>query len=120
MTDGRDPSSLVDVETDVPLVGEPRLTRVQPHPHPDRATRECQLRISGRSNRIRCTAERDEEGVTLGVNLGAVVRRERLPQQSPMLVESVCVCVSQLVQKLRRPLDVREEKRDDSGRKRRK
>ena len=35
-----------------------------------------------------------------------------------MLVESVRVCVSQFVQKLRRPLDVREEKRDDSGRKR--
>jgi hypothetical protein len=115
--DGRDPGSLVDVKADVSLVGEARLTRVKPHPHLDRAARKRDLRRSGCSDRIRCTAERDEEGVTLGIHLGAVVRRERLPQQSTMLVESACIRVSQLVQELRRTLDVREEKRHHAGRK---
>ncbi len=118
VTDGRDPGSLVDGEADVPLVGEPGLARVEPHPHPDRAARKRQLRSSSRSHRIRCTAKRDKEGVALGVHLGAVVRGKRLPEQSPVLVERVGVRVPQLVQKLRRPLDVREEKRDDAGRKR--
>ena len=63
MADGRDPGSLVDVEADVPLVGQLRLARVQSHAHPDRAARKCPLRIGGRSNRIRNTPERDEEGV---------------------------------------------------------
>ena len=118
VTDGRDPGSLVDVEADVPLVGEPGLARVQPHPHPDRATRERQLRVYGCSDSLRCTAKCDKEGVALRVHLGAVVRGKRPPEQSPVLVERVGVRVPQLVQKLRRPLDVREEKRDDSGRKR--
>ncbi len=118
VTDGRDPSSLVDVEADVPLVGEPGLARVQPHPHPDRAARKCQLRVNGCSDSIRCTAKCDEEGVALRVHLGAVVRGKRLSEQSPVLVERVGVRVPQLVQKLRRPLDIREEERDDTGRKR--
>ena len=62
VTDGRDPSSLVDVEADVPLVGKPGLARVQPHPHPDRATRERQLRVYGCSDSLRCTAKCDKEG----------------------------------------------------------
>ena len=74
--------------------------------------------VSGCRDRIRCTAECDEESVPLGIHLGAVVRRERLPQQSPMLVESVRVGVSKLVQQFRRSLDVREEEGDDAGRKR--
>jgi hypothetical protein len=118
VTDGRNPGSLVDVEADIPFVGQPGLARVQPHPHPDRAARKGHLRISGCTNRIGCTGECDEEGVALGVNLGAVVRRERLPQQAPMLVESACIRVSQVMQKLRRALDVREEKRHDAGRER--
>ena len=74
VTDGRDPSSFVDVEADVPLVGEPGLARVQPHTHPDGAARKRPLRINGCSDSIRCTAKCDEEGVALCVHLGAVVR----------------------------------------------
>ena len=74
--------------------------------------------MSGCSDRIRCAAERDEEGVALGVHLDAFVRGERLPEQSPMLVERIRVRVPKLVQELRRPFDVREEKGHDAGRKR--
>ena len=73
VADGGDARTLVDVEADVPLLGQARLTRVQPHAHTDRATRKCPLRISGRSDRIRCAAERDEKGVPLGVHLDAFV-----------------------------------------------
>ena len=117
VTDGRDPGSLVDVEADVPLVGEPGLARVQPHPHPDRAARKRPLRIYGCSDSIRCTAKCDKEGVALCVHLGAVVRGKRPPKQSPMLLERVRVRIPQFVQKLRRPLDIREEEGDDTARK---
>ena len=110
--------SLVDVEAHVPLLGHARLTCVQPHSHTDRAARQCQLRISGRSDPIRRAAERDEKGVALGVHFDALVSSERLPEQSPMLLQRIGIGVSEFVQKLRRPFDVREEKGDDAGRKR--
>jgi len=49
--------------------------------------------VSGCSDRIRYAAERDEEGVALGVHLDAFVRGERLPEQSPMLMERIRVRV---------------------------
>ena len=65
--DGGDARSLVDVEAHVALLGHARLTRVHAHSHTDRATRECQLRVSGCSDRIRRAAERDErEGQPTG------------------------------------------------------
>jgi hypothetical protein len=67
---------------------------------------------------MRRAAEGDEEGVSLRVHLGALVRGERSPEESPVLMERVRIGVSQLVQKLRRPLDVREKKGDDACRKR--
>jgi hypothetical protein len=54
----------------------------------------------------------------LGVHLDALVSGERLPEQSPMLVERIRVSVPEFVQKLRRAFDVREEEGHDAGRKR--
>ena len=54
----------------------------------------------------------------MGIHFDALVSGERLPEQSPMLVQRVRVGVSEFVQKLRRPFDVREEKGHDAGRKR--
>jgi hypothetical protein len=77
MADRRDPCTLVDIEADIPLLGQPRLTRMQTHPHPDRAARERALSFLGSPYRIRSTTEGDEERVTLRIDLDAIVRRER-------------------------------------------
>ena len=116
--DRSDPRSAVHVEPHVALVVDERLTRVQPHPHADRSGSQRVLSRSGGRERVGRSCERDEEGVALRVDLDAVVRDERSPQCTPVLAERVGVVGAELMQKLRRPLDVGEEKGDGAGGKR--
>ncbi len=61
--------------------------------------------------------ERDEEGVALRVDLDAVVRSERVPQDSPVLRKRFRVRIRpERVEQARRALDVREEEGDGAGR----
>ena len=62
------------------------------------------------------TAERDEEGVALRVDLLAARALERLPQEPAMSREHVAVGVAQLAEEDRRALDVRKQERDGSAR----
>jgi hypothetical protein len=61
--------------------------------------------------RVVCRPKDEEEGVTLGVDFGAAVPRERLPQGAAVVGQQVDVTVSELAQEPRRSLDVGEEKR---------
>jgi hypothetical protein len=47
---GGDARALMYVEADVPLLGQPRLPRVQPHPHTYRPDGECTLAVRGGGN----------------------------------------------------------------------
>jgi hypothetical protein len=68
--------------------------------------RERPLRADRSGHCVARPCERDEEGVTLGVDLAAVVLVERRPQQAPMLGEHLGVAAAQPRQQPCRPLDV--------------
>ena len=116
MADGGDARALVHVEADVSLLGQPRLARVQPHPHADRPIGQAALAVRGSGDRVRRAGERDEERVTLRVDLDALVVRTRRADDPPMLVQRLPVPVAELVQQPRRALDVREQQRHHSAR----
>jgi hypothetical protein len=94
VADGRDAGAFVHVETDIALLGQPRLTRVQAHAHSDGSVVEGALAILGRSDRVGCAAEGDEERVTLSVDLDAVVRGEGGTEAPPMLAQGISVTVA--------------------------
>jgi len=73
------------------------------------------LRRDGGVDRVPGPREREEERVALGVDLGAAGRAERLADEAAMVArERPERLVAQLLQELRRPLDVRERERDRS------
>jgi hypothetical protein len=108
----RDPRAEVNVLADVALGCEMRSPGVQTHTHADRPAHERHLRRGcGRDRGLR-RRKRDEERITLGVDLHAASRRECIAQQTPVLAQQLGVAVwAQLLQQLRRALDVREEQR---------
>jgi class 3 adenylate cyclase len=112
VTDRCDARALVDVEADVSLRGQPRLTRVEPHPHPDRAACQRALSILGGCDGIRRPTEGGEERVTLGIHLDPVVRGEGGAQNAAMLVQGPGVALAELLEQPRRALHVGEEQRD--------
>ncbi len=74
--------------------------------------------LLGRGDRLARVRERVEERVALGVDLDAVVSRERLAEEPAVLGERLRERLGpELVEKLRRPLDVGEQEGDDPGRK---
>jgi hypothetical protein len=68
------------------------------------------LRLDCGTHRVLGTPESDEKGVTLSVNLDAAVSGERFAEHALMLRENLGIPVAQLLEELRRPLDVREQK----------
>jgi hypothetical protein len=87
---------------------------VQSHAHPDGAICEGALAVLGRSDRIGCAAEGDEERVTLGIDLDAVVRGEGGTEASAMLVQGISVTVAESLQQTSGALHVREKQGDDT------
>src|SRR5262245_13018559 len=106
----------MDIQADVALIGDLRLARVHPDADADRPRSEPALDLRRRSDRIGSAGEGGEERVALGVDLHAVVVRERRSEHVAVLAERVRVGVSQLVEQARRPLDVAEEEGDRPGR----
>ena len=113
-----DPGSAMDVDADVALVGEERRPRVQTDAHTHRAGRECLGQLGGGSEGSGRRRERDEERVALGIDLHSIVTGTCLADDLPVCGECLGIGLcSQLVQELRRPLDVGEEEGDSAGRK---
>ena len=119
-----DPRRLVHADADVQLLTDLRLARVQPHPDEElhtvgpRVGCEVALRIHRSRDRVLRAPERDEEGVSLRVDLVAAMRRERLAQDSLVLLEHVPVLAADPLQERGRPLDIGEEERDGAARER--
>jgi hypothetical protein len=106
----------VNVHPDVALRSPQRLTRVDPHANPNQSSRKLSLSIRGRGDRVARASERDEERVTLRVDLDAPVLDESLPKNDSVSVESIGVISAELVKELGRALDVGEEEGDGAGR----
>ena len=114
----RDPSSAVDVVSDVALVGDERRPGVEAHADVDRAGRQrlgeccCCSESTGRRG------EGEEEGISLGVDLDPALCRARLPDDAAVLGERFGVRFgAELVEEPRRALDVGEEECDRASRK---
>ena len=116
MPDGGDTRTLVHVEADVTLVRQPRLARVQPHAHANRPACKCALGVRSSGDRVRRAGERDEERITLRVDLDALVSGERRAESPPMLVQRLPVVDAELMQQPRRALHVREQQSHNTGR----
>jgi len=118
MACGADPRRPVHVDADIPLLVQMRGARVDADAHPDRPGGQ-PLEHAGRSPECaRCGRKGDEEGVPLRVDLDAAVGVEGLAQDAAMLRQRRRIPLgTQLVEQLRRPLDVGEEEGDGSGRK---
>jgi hypothetical protein len=71
-----------------------------------------------RDDRLACVGKREEERVTLRVDLDATVANERVSQSPPVLGECLRVRLGpEIVQQLRRALDVGEHEGNGSDRK---
>ena len=91
-----DPGGAVHVGADVALGGQQRRARVNSHPH---GKRQGLLGFAGSLERSRRRVKRDEERVSLRVNLNPAVLLERLPKNTAMLREHRRVSISaELVQ----------------------
>jgi pimeloyl-ACP methyl ester carboxylesterase len=95
VADSGDPRALVDVEADVTLLGQPRLARVQPHPHPYRPVGKCTLAVRGGGDGARRAGECDEQRVTLCVDLDALVVGKRRAETPPMLLQRLPVILAE-------------------------
>src|SRR5688572_2934863 len=113
MAAGGDARRAVDVAPDVPLLGKMRGAGMNAHAHRDR---ELRLRLGRSLDRAWRRRERDEEGIALRVHLDAAVTSERIPKYTPVLGERGGVPLgTELVQELRRTLDIGEEERHGAG-----
>ena len=91
---------------------------MQPHAHADRPAGKCALAVGGGGNGVRRAGEGDEEGITLRVDLDAVVLGKRRAESPPVLVQRLPVAVAELLQQPRRTLHIREQQRHHTGRER--
>src|SRR5262245_9520888 len=107
----------MDIVARVTLVREQRRSRVQPGAYAYRPGRESVGQSLCGRNSARATGEGKEERVTLGVDLDAALRDRGIADRSAVLREGIGVRIgAQLVEQLRRTLDVGEEKRDRARR----
>ena len=114
---GGDPRRPVHIDPAVLAIDNQRLTRVQAHSHAERALRERRLCLRCPSDRLTRACKRDEEAITLRVDLHAMLRDHRTSDKPPELGESRPVPLrTNLLQHRRRPLDIGEQQRDRAGR----
>ena len=112
-----DPRGAMHVPADVALFGQKRCPGVQADPHLDRPRGQLAGKRLGGRQRTRCRREGEEERIPLRVDLDAALRATCLANDAPVLGESIGVRLrAELVQQLRRSLDVGEEEGDGAGR----
>jgi hypothetical protein len=104
----------MDVDADVAVLRQQRFSGVDADPDTDWSTAECITSLRGGGQSVLRTAEGDEEGVALRVNLHPAVPCERMPELSPVVGENASVPVAELLQKARGSLNVGEQEGDRS------
>jgi hypothetical protein len=109
-----DACGAMDIQANVALVGEQGLTHVQAHPHAHSRPRWpgvlCQntLGLGSGPNGVSRASKRDEECVTLGIHLVAVMGGEGIAQDALMFSKNARVSIAEQAQHLCTALDVRE------------
>jgi hypothetical protein len=88
---------------------------VQAHAHSNRPFRERVATVSSRSKSIARLRKRNEERITLRVDLDTAMTCERIAQDTPMLCQHLLL-VAELVQQPRRSLNMSEQERDSAAR----
>jgi hypothetical protein len=111
-----DPRRTVHVEADVALLGDHRLTRVNPDANANGTVAQLVADLVGGGNGLRGSRERCEERITLRVHLNTRVPGERCTNDNAVDSEKIRVSVTMLVKQLRRARDVRKEERDGAAR----
>jgi hypothetical protein len=96
MSSRADASCSVDVDTDVPLVGDERLSRVDPDSYSDLPVRHRGLALDRCGHGVACFREGEEERVSLGVDLDSVVFTECLTKEPAVLEQDPRVVITQL------------------------
>ena len=107
-----DPGRRVHVQSDVALLRHLGLARVQPHPHAHPPGRERRLGGCSATGGVGRASEGVEECVALSAHLHPAPLSHRLADDPAMSVQGRRIPVAELVQQLRRALDVREDQRD--------
>ena len=116
MARGGDASGAMDVTPDVALLAQQRRTRMHADAYVDRAGCELLRHLLRGRERAWGGRKGHKERVALGVDLDPVVSGASLADHPPVLGERIGIRLSaKLVQKPRRPLDVREEERHGAG-----
>src|SRR5437660_11878326 len=100
MTGGRYSGGPVNVDADIPLLREQRLSRVQTHTDTEPARAESFLRVPRSGKRVVRPPERDKKRITLGVHLSPTVPLKRLSPHAPVLPKYLRIRPAQLVQQL--------------------
>ena len=113
-----EPGGLDDVEPEVALGSHRRLAGVQADPHPDghalgpRSQAVRPLDLDRSEDGVARAREREEERVTLSVDLDAALGAEATADDGAMPFEHVRVPLAEPPQQVRGRLDVREGERD--------
>ena len=112
-----DAGGAMDVGADVAVLRDERCSRVQAHTQTDWASSDALVDATRGFQGCRRRGERNEEGVALRVDLDPILLRTSLPHNSPMLGEGARVRLcAELMQELRRALDIGEEEGHGAGR----
>ena len=112
-----DPRREVDVVSDVALLGDEWGAGVQADPHLDPARGQPVRHRPRRGQRRRRRTKREEERISLIVDLDPALGHARTTHDPPVLGKDVRIRLhTQLVQERRRPFNVAEEQGDRAGR----
>ena len=105
----------VHIDSHVALLHHVRRAGMNADPDTDRTHRKPRQGFGGRAHGTQRGWERDEECVTLRIDLSTALPDERVAQDATMLGERLRIAgCAQLLQQLCRALDIREEKGDGS------
>src|SRR6266542_3213453 len=122
MCGGGDPGGPVDVEPDVIVTAHGSLTRVDPHPHPDRrlwrpgVCGHGSLRLRRRRQGRERGPERREERITHGPDVDTAGVADGTAEQTVVVLENRPPPRSKRLEHPCGAFDVREEEGDGSGR----
>ena len=116
MAGAADPRRAVDVEPEVAVSGERRLTGMEADAHAHRVVGMTSLDLDRCLDRGRGVRERGERLLAALVDDLAAVRGDGLPHDRPVLVQLARVRVAEALEQLGRALDVAEEERHRPGR----
>jgi hypothetical protein len=109
VSSAHDPRRSVDIDADVPIVRNEWLAGVNTDPNACPTISESVLRAAGSNNCVARSGEREEEGVSLRVDLDAPCGGARLPDDAPVLGQGLRVDLgAERMQESRRSLDVRD------------